>query len=82
MHPNDPMRHLTPISLTAEGPQPPVPFSPTCLLRWMVSSTPGERPTLQQLWRCDDPDAVERGCCPDEEWRDIGYVDYRERPIV
>lgn len=79
----------TPVRITedgrvvaVDGPQPPIPFSPTMKLRWMVSPVPGERPTLQQLWRCDDAEAVERGSCRDEEWRSIGFVDYRERSIA
>lgn len=65
-----------------EGPQPPTPFSPTMHLRWRTWATPGQSPDLQQLWVCDDKEAVERGQCSAEEWRDIGYVNRLGQSIV
>jgi hypothetical protein len=64
------------------GPQPPIPFAATLQLRWMLSPTPGERPKLQQLWRCQDEDAASRGECLMEEWRDVPFVDWNEQPVV
>ncbi len=53
---------------------PPPAFEPTMELRWMLSPTPGERPELQQLWRCDAEGL--------EEWRRVRFVDWNERNVV
>lgn len=65
-----------------DGPQRPIPFSPTMQLRWMLSPTPGNAPRLQQLWKCDDTDAASRGHCLAQEWRDIGFVDWNGQFVI
>lgn len=59
----------------------PLQFSPTMNLRWVVCVTPGERPVLQQLWRCDAEGAAARGWPIQEEWRNVKFFDYLGQPV-